>query len=636
MKIGLILLKAYRLLPICLFVCLTAKTAKGGQPDNSYRDSLISSSKIYELSKERAWRTLLHYPGFSGGTSKIDDPSFFLSSNGKNDPEAELSKTIKGLFEPVDLGDKHPICRFPARLKWLLDISYIDVNLLPAPRCTEQNEYLIKTNPKSASIMFPSAYLNSPASMFGHTYIRLDSNFKSELLSYAINYAAHTDENNGLVYAWKGVFGQYKGYYSILPQYAKIREYSNLEHRDIWEYRLNLTVSEVQRMALHIWELREVSSDYFFFDENCSYNLLFLIEVARPTVQLTNKTYPWVIPLDTINLIKTSDLISSIEYRPSQRQKIQAITDLMNKEEIILGEKIANQYGLASETTDSLPPDRRILILDLATELLQYSYGKSRIDQDTYRSRLLTLLRERNLLTAAVNNQYKIARPISPDQGHPSLRLNLRYGMDRGRFFTELGFRPAYHSLGDPYQGYINGAQIQFLNISIRHYLKQNETRLEQLDILDIISLSAYEQIFKRTSWKITTGLTQAQKNNGKDALVFRINSGGGLTFENSLLGLTYGMLELEVNAGEGLRNGFAAGAGLSLGFVKQVNDHVQVNVNGSYISYQLGEKRRTLRSNAAFSYSLNARNSVKIECIRAETARHTKLETSMSWNYYF
>ncbi len=57
-----------------------------------------------------------------------------------------------------------------------------------------------------------------------------------------------------------------------------------MEQRDLWEYRTNLTEAEVRRMTLHILEMQGIYTDYYFLDENCSYDLLFLLEAARPSV----------------------------------------------------------------------------------------------------------------------------------------------------------------------------------------------------------------------------------------------------------------------------------------------------------------------------------------------------------------
>ncbi len=78
-------------------------------------------------------------------------------------------------------------------------------------------------------------------SVFGHTLLRISSSYKSPLLSSAVNYAANDTDSNGLLYAFKGIFGFYPGYFSLLPYHQKLNDYSGVEHRDIWEYTLNLS-----------------------------------------------------------------------------------------------------------------------------------------------------------------------------------------------------------------------------------------------------------------------------------------------------------------------------------------------------------------------------------------------------------
>ena len=39
---------------------------------------------------------------------------------------------------------------------------------------------------------------------------------------------------------------------------------------------------------MHTHEMDKIYSDYYFFDENCSYDLLFLLDVARPWIGLTD------------------------------------------------------------------------------------------------------------------------------------------------------------------------------------------------------------------------------------------------------------------------------------------------------------------------------------------------------------
>jgi hypothetical protein len=62
-------------------------------------------------------------------------------------------------------------------------------------------------DPQSVTLVFSSAHINSPASMFGYTFLRIDSSYESKMLSYAVNYAAGADpdKENGMVFAVKGL-----------------------------------------------------------------------------------------------------------------------------------------------------------------------------------------------------------------------------------------------------------------------------------------------------------------------------------------------------------------------------------------------------------------------------------------------
>ena len=172
------------------------------------------------------------------------------------------------------------------------------------------------------TLVFAASYLNSPSSMFGHTFIRLDppqDDDEADLLlantiSYAADAAAHDSE---ILFAYKGIFGGYPGITSIKPYYEMVRLYSDIEHRDLWEYQLNLTQDEVDFMLAHAWELRDINFDYYFFDENCAYRLLALIDVARPGTDLLDEVSTHAIPSDTVRWVVDKELVQEVKYRPS-------------------------------------------------------------------------------------------------------------------------------------------------------------------------------------------------------------------------------------------------------------------------------------------------------------------------------
>ena len=84
---------------------------------------------------------------------------------------------------------------------------------------------------------------------------------------------------------------------------------------------------------MHVYELDSIYSDYYFFDENCSYDLLFLLDAGRPSLNLTDQMGSWVIPIDTIKAAKKHGLVSEAIYRPSKTTKIQYIASLLPKKD---------------------------------------------------------------------------------------------------------------------------------------------------------------------------------------------------------------------------------------------------------------------------------------------------------------
>src|SRR5258705_295839 len=235
---------------------------------------------------------------------------------------------------------KTPQCAFIARRAWLDDELKFDRARLPLRDCPRFREWHAALNAQHLTLVFASAYLNNPSSMYGHTLLRIDARDQDErtrLLAYAVNYSANTSETNGITFAINGLIGTYPGTFSMMPYYLKVREYNDLENRDIWEYELNLKPEEIDRMLMHIWELGSVWFDYYFFDENCSYYLLEALEVARPDLDLSSRFRCWAIPSDTVRaVVEQQGLLKRAVYRPSNATLILYRLGLMSASERVL------------------------------------------------------------------------------------------------------------------------------------------------------------------------------------------------------------------------------------------------------------------------------------------------------------
>lgn len=292
---------------------------------------------ISDLSLHPEWLNLIHYQKTGVFNhhyrSYIDDPDYFLAPDGATNPAAELQATLNAFYLPVsDKPDTHALCRFPARRLWLENLGLIESSKTPQVDCINFNQWYTEMNTDSITLVFAAAYLNSPSSMFGHTLMRMDNSKADDdtnWLAYAINFGADmTDEDNSILYAFKGLSGGYNGLFHIMPFYKKIQEYSFMENRELWEYKLNLSPDETKRLVLHLWELQKINFAYYYVSENCSFRLLELLQVARPGEQLTKNFNYTAIPSDTVQAIARHGFVQSIHYRlPQEKQLIYQIAD---------------------------------------------------------------------------------------------------------------------------------------------------------------------------------------------------------------------------------------------------------------------------------------------------------------------
>lgn len=554
-----------------------------------------------KLASSREWEVLLHYrPVGAARESLVDDLRFFLAKEGKTDPAAELAATIAGIFAPAEQGDKHPQCLFPARTAWLgKELGFEDAHL-PHPVCGKLNETMKAIDPRSAVLVFPSAHNNGPASMFGHTLIKVGSSFKSELLSQAVNYAAHATDTNGLLYAFKGIFGFYPGYYSILPYYEKLKEYGDLEHRDVWEYQLALTPAEVRQMVLHIWELQDIRSEYFFFDENCSFNLLFLLEAARPDLRLAEEYWErsafWVIPADTIATVRRAGIIERVNYRPAQSTRIQHRASLLSDGNQELAYRIAMKRISSDDAALALLPlEEKRQTFDLAAEYLQFRYSRQDLPQEQFQAQFLPILKARSALGQGELDAGKVPEPPQPEAGHLPAKFSLGGGERHGEGFLQVAWQPAYHDLMDAEAGYTKGAQINFMSVSGRYFPRHGRVVLQSLRPVDIVSISPRNRFFQPVSWKVNGGLDRKILADGGDRLIFRLNTGGGVAWETALLGIFYGFVEADLNITDRFRNKAAVGGGGTVGTLWHPASRWSIHLHGTAFSYLL-EKHQEYR----------------------------------------
>lgn len=534
----------------------------------STSDELIAQAHSLKLSESRYWHLLMHAPK---SESEIDDEAFFLATDGKTNLQAELEATIRHFAEDINRSDGSVFCRFPARRAWLEQElgTYFGEG-----ECHEYEALIEKLDPQKVTLVFPSAHINSPASMFGHTFLRIDSSMQSRLMSYAINYAAQTTETNGLTFAYKGLFGGYMGYYSMLPYYEKLKEYRDSESRDVWEYDLNLTPLEVMAMVRHIWELQKINSWYYFFDENCSYHMLWLTEIARPSVHLREYFWYQVMPPETIRAFEAEGLVGDKHYRPSKRTKILAYEKKLSAE-AIGWVKAINDGTQSPERIGGLKIEhsQKQAILEVAAELVEYDYIEGKLSKEAYAARYHAILKERAGLGAG--ESLEIPQKTNPDQSHRGARITLGKGWQKGRNPIYLGWRPAFHDLNEADIGQLGGAQIEFLDTLIG--IDEN-VKVEKLTLLSLASITPVSHFFRPLSWRMKVGWDR-DYGNDQSSFVARVGAGSSIGDDKRY---AYVVSEPEIRLGFNMD----AGLGFKVGGVFNWNGAHKSTLEAGHVFY--------------------------------------------------
>lgn len=572
-------------------------------------DTVIPKDQLLSIAAKQQWKHLLHYHQvglFSADQSQADDPDFFLSEEGVHDPLAELVATYIALATNTDDAQ----CRFPARLHWLN--QQLDKPIPRSADCSDFEKWRDEISPSGLTLVFPAAYLNSPSSMYGHTFFRIDSaRHSNPLLDYSINYAANADpQDNELVFTYKGLSGGYPGVFSVLPYYEKVKEYSYLEARDVWEYRIDISQAELEQLVRHAWEIKDTHFDYYFFTENCSYHLLTLLDAASERFNLSDTFTSNVIPADTVRAVMDAGLIQQAEFRPSSLTQMKHMQTQMTDEAVEYSKALVDgsmTIEALEQTLFSL--EERAQILDLAYHYSRYLALKEKSSAPGLARKSLGLLSARSKI--AVSKVFQDVRPpeIRDDEGHYSHRHQVKFGHHADGNYLEYGLRAAYHDWLDNIPGYISGSQLEMFHLRLRHYLNEDTNlRIEEFRALDIASITPRTTLLKPISWFVNTGIHRELPAN--DELMPYLNAGFGVSYGTGNNAVS-ALLDTQLDADSDIDKGHYLASGPRLLWLSQ-HESWSASVDVQHLFDISGAKWDHFRANTGISFALDRHSQIR------------------------
>jgi hypothetical protein len=486
--------------------------------------------KVY---KEKAWSNLLFFSQsfLPGAKSLVDDPAFFFSKQGKFDPQKELVASLKAFFSndkmTVGKAVRHPRCFFAARWYWLKSRLNIDESELPIANCRVKDVYDENLDYSKVSMVFSSFYVNSPASMFGHTLLRFhrETNglevLDDGLLDDAANYAAFVDTKNPLAYAYNGMLGGFQGRFALLPYYKKIFDYSYSERRDIWEYELNFNKKEVNFLKLLIFEMSFFYIDYYYADDNCSFILLKALEAVRPSLKLSTAFPAFTVPSDTVKTLYNHKpkVVEKINFRSSSHTKyMQRAKSLSDREKAVASNIVQKKEVFFNKDCTEECRSRSI---DAALDFIDYKTSIKNLDEKNKYSNLRSdlLLKRSELDAEPVQINHRPTKSV-PHKGHRSAMFSFSW-LNSGEPQTDgLGyfrFRPALHDFDANGSGYSNLLKTGFGDVTLEYDFENDNLDIFETHFIEIFTLRVQEPFESPWSWHLDVGMNKDVFNDQGD-----------------------------------------------------------------------------------------------------------------------
>jgi hypothetical protein len=636
----------------------------------SYQEELIHKSISLKLSEKKRWILLIHYRKdlFGNLISDIQPFNFFRSVNGRTNPQAELEETIKSFFNEISFGTEsdNGRCYYPARFKYLKQELNIDESKLPKINCIRLNEWYETLKPNGLSAVFSSYYMGNPSSMFGHNLYKIHSkgNEENEILDYGVNYAASGEYSGQFEYIYKGLFGLFPGTFSLFPYYLKTNEYNDLDLRDIWEYKLNLTEDEIDWYILHLWEMRLAVFRYYFFTKNCAYMLLPALEVAKPELNLSSKASTWIAPPpDSIRFYnEEKNLVLTRKYRPSIYIKIMQKLNSMNDQQRDEIYEIIKTKNLSK--VNDLKPIQYDTLLDYY-QMLSFRGDSGESEKEFYK----IILKKRS----QVEGEYSLKEPLEwstpAEYSHKPSRIGVSRGKNQIGNFTELRYRFAYHDIMNQDTGHAPNSEVSFLNFNIRHYDESKLLKLDKFTLLKLISYSPYNPITKTKSYLVDIGIDssfiklerQSEKNNFllslpnfnplfhaiwynnlynsqdiKNINPVNIEVALGATFVNefnkNLKNLSIGLLGgFKTQFHSFFHNGYRYSPTLLFNMIYRIGNW-KFLAGANYYYYQVSSNKNDFLLSLKIRYSINQDSEIRIE----NNSQLNNNELILSYNYFF
>jgi hypothetical protein len=499
------------------------------------------TTTLKKLSASQTWLKLLHLEKkmtrFGAYQSAIQEKDFFLHPNGEQDPYQELSATLAAMSAPVTHENQHVRCLYPARVKWIESTLGQTNSFDLKKHCPAYSKWRFEKRATSVSVILATGYLGNPASYYGHTFVKFNSdgaNTSKDLMNMTVNYGAiNTQSDHPVLYIVKSVLGGYDAAFSKINFYHHEQVYNENENRDLWDFELNLSQSEVDFIVDHAWEIMEKKYTYYFFKENCAFRMIELIEIL-PEIDVTSKHQFFTIPQTLMQNIASvqrhgKPLIRKKTYYPSRQSRFYAKYKNLNiQEQQSFKEMVLKDLDVSLPSYQQLNTSSQQKVVDTIIDYYRFVEEDKTKQQKSKHPNYIKALGLRYQLPAA--KEEEIVVNASPEQGRAASLVQLAAVSSSGfSNATSIRIRPAYYDALDSDTSHVKNSALSMGDTQF--LIKNGEIKLQKLDIVTIESANPGLTGLKgdkSTAWKFKLGAEQ-YKTGCLSCLVPRLQGDYGL-----------------------------------------------------------------------------------------------------------
>ncbi|MFN7713489.1 MAG: DUF4105 domain-containing protein [Curvibacter sp.] len=458
---------------------------------------------VEQLAREPTWQRLLHYEADgsspSGLRSAIHSPEFFLdTAGGMTSPEAELRATLQAMRAETGADpDRHAQCRFPARRQWLADRLGAAAGWRQL-RCPKYEEWTRSSSVESISIVLATGYLGNPASFYGHTLLKFNSRrdgVQTALEDVSVNFGAIvTDNDDPVTYLAKSLTGGYEAGFSHIKYYFHNHNYGENELRDLWEYRLDLEPTEVERVVAHAWEVLGQRYNYYFFIRNCAFRMAEVVQVVDG-VDFIPRNRPYVIPQALVQTMgearnpRGRALVAETIYHPSRQSRFYARYENLDKSSADFFRRAAMHPELVeSQEFNTYSLGARQAILDTLIDYYQFTAdGQARAQGKVHPGYARALAKRYSLPPG--QQQLTGSAPPSPHLARPPswLQAGWQHSQVTGNALL-VKIRPAHYDALDGVSGQVAYSSLTMAETHLE--LRSDGLKLRRFDLLAVENIA--------------------------------------------------------------------------------------------------------------------------------------------------